>query len=212
MSAASDSERLVHHLTGTGETIACAESLTAGLLAAAIADTPGASLVLRGGVVAYAAEVKVALLGVDPGLIERAGTVDPRVAVAMAEGARSRLGATWGVSTTGVAGPGPAEGKPAGTVHVAVSGPAGTVTRPLRLHGGRAAVRQATVAAALALAVEQLGIAPAEAGPVGVAPAREQPAGQHPGVLAQTAATPSDPRGTVGGTGPTTDGTTRRTT
>lgn len=211
MSAASDSERLVHHLTRVGETIACAESLTAGLLAAAIADTPGASLVLRGGVVAYAAEVKVALLGVDPGLIDQAGTVDPRVAAAMAEGARRRLGATWGVSTTGVAGPGPAEGKPAGTVHIAVSGPAGTVTRPLRLHGGRAAVRQATVAAALGLAVEQLGIDPVDAGPA-AAPARDGPARGHPSVLAETTATPSDPRGTVGGTGPTTDGTTRRTT
>lgn len=188
MTRASDSARLVHHLTEVGETVACAESLTAGLVAAAIADTPGASLVLRGGVVAYAADLKVALLGVDPRLIEEAGTVDPRVAVAMAEGVRSRLGATWGLATTGVAGPGSAEGKPAGTVHIAVSGPAGTATRELRLDGGRAAIRKHTVSEVLALAVEQAG------------------------VVAETTRTPSKPRGTVGGTGPATDGTTRRTT
>lgn len=212
MTGTSDSERLVHHLTAVGETIACAESLTAGLVAAAIADTPGASLVLRGAVVAYAADLKVALLGVDPGLIEQAGTVDPRVAVAMAEGVRSRLGATWGVATTGVAGPGPAEGKPAGTVHIAVSGPSGTVTRPLRLHGGRPAIRQATVAAALGLVVEQLQIEPGAGDSVGVGTPGDDRAPEHASVVAETTATPFDPRGTVGGTGPTTDGTTRRTT
>lgn len=188
MTSVSDSARLVHHLTAAGQTVACAESLTAGLLAAAIADTPGASVVLRGGVVAYAADLKVALLGVDPQLVAEAGTVDPRVAVAMAEGVRERLGATWGLSTTGVAGPGPAEGKPEGTVHIAVSGPAGTVTRALRLHGGRAQIRRDTVAQALALAVERTG------------------------ALWQTTGTASDPRGTVGDTGPATDETTRRTT
>jgi nicotinamide-nucleotide amidase len=184
----SDSARLVHHLTEVGETVACAESLTAGLLAAAIADTPGASLVLRGGVVAYAADLKVALLGVDAALIAEAGTVDPRVAVAMAEGVRDRLESTWGLSTTGVAGPGPAEGKPEGTVHIAVSGPAGTVTRELRLDGGRAEIRRRAVLAVLALAADQAG------------------------AVAETTGTASDPRGTVGDTGPTTDGTTRRTT
>lgn len=188
MTRESDSDRLVRHLTEVGETIACAESLTAGLLAAAIADTPGASLVLRGGVVAYAADLKVALLGVDPGLIAEVGTVDPRVAVAMAEGVRERLGATWGLSTTGVAGPGSAEGKPEGTVHVAVSGPPGTATLALRLDGGRAEIRRRTVAEVLALAVAQMG------------------------VVAETTGTPSDPRGTVGDTGPATDGTTRRPT
>lgn len=188
MTPQSDSARLVHHLTAVGETVACAESLTAGLLAAAIADTPGASLVLRGGVVAYAADLKVALLGVDPELIAEAGTVDPRVAIAMAEGVRSRLAATWGLSTTGVAGPGPAEGKPEGTVHVAVSGPQGTVTRQLRLDGGRAEIRRRTVAEVLALAVAQAG------------------------AVAETTGTPSEPRGTVGDTGPATDRTTRRTT
>lgn len=153
---ASTSARVVHRLTELGQTVACGESLTAGLVAATIADTPGASLVLVGGVVAYAPEVKVALLGVPADLIAEAGTVDPRVAAAMAEGARGRLGATWGVSTTGVAGPGPAEGKPAGTVHVAVAGPRGTQTRALRLNGDRAQIRVATVERALELLAEQL--------------------------------------------------------
>ncbi|ADU48683.1 CinA family protein [Intrasporangium calvum] len=148
------SARLVAHLTAAGETIAAAESLTAGLVAATVADTPGASLVLRGAVVAYAADLKVELLGVPGSLVDEAGTVDPRVARAMAEGVRDRLGATWGVSTTGVAGPGPAEGKPAGTVHVAVAGPAGTVTRALRLNGGRPQVRAAATEAALTLALD----------------------------------------------------------
>lgn len=139
------SAHVVHRLTELGQTVACAESLTAGLVSASIADTPGASLVLLGGVVAYAPQVKVALLGVSEDLIAEVGTVDPRVAAAMADGIRARLGATWGLATTGVAGPGPAEGKPAGTVHVAVAGPDGTESWPLQLHGDRAHIRAATV-------------------------------------------------------------------
>lgn len=150
------SARLVGGLTERGETVACAESLTAGLVCAAIADTPGASAVLRGGVIAYAADVKVGALGVPSALVDEVGTVDTRVAAAMAEGIRTRLGATWGVATTGVAGPGPAEGKPAGTVHVAVAGPSGTATRDLRLKGARQQVRAASTEAALALAVDRL--------------------------------------------------------
>jgi nicotinamide-nucleotide amidase len=169
-----DGDRLVASLTAAGQTIACAESLTGGLVAATIADTPGASLVLRGGVVAYAADLKTDLLGVPAELVARVGTVDPAVAVAMAEGARVRLRATWAVATTGVAGPGPSEGKPAGTVHIAVAGPAGTVTRALRLYGTRAQIRAATVSAVLALVLEQT----------------DTPRG--------TAAPPAEPRGTVG--------------
>lgn len=144
-------------LTESGQTVACAESLTAGLVAATIADTPGASVVLLGGVVAYAAQVKTLLLDVPAELIARVGTVDPAVAVAMAEGVCRRLGSTWGLSTTGVAGPGPSEGKPPGTVHVAVAGPRGTVTRLLELNGTRAQIRSATVDAVLRLAVDEMG-------------------------------------------------------
>lgn len=149
---------IVAQLSRAGHSVACAESLTAGLVSAAIADVPGASVVLRGAVVAYASDLKVSLLGVPAELIDRVGTVHSAVAVALAEGVRDRMGATWGLSTTGVAGPGPAQGHPAGTVHVAVSGPAGTVTRELRLTGDRAMVRRDTVAAVLGLAATQMGI------------------------------------------------------
>lgn len=179
------SARIVRHLTKAGETVACAESLTAGLVSATIADTPGASVVLRGAVVAYAADLKVALLDVPEALVTARGTVDPEVAVTMAEGVRRRMGATWGVSTTGVAGPGPAEGKPAGTVHVAVAGPSGTVTRELGLKGSRDEVRRAATAAALDLA---LAIMTGDEGDHG-----HRATGRN----VQTAAPASRPRGTV---------------
>jgi nicotinamide-nucleotide amidase len=153
-------QRLVELLTERGETLASAESLTAGLVAATVADTPGASAVLLGGVVAYAAAAKVDLLGVPAHLIDRVGTVHPDVAVAMAEGARSRLGATWAVATTGVAGPGPAEGKPPGTVHIAVAGPSGTANRALELKGDRASVRSDTVLEVLRLALREIAATP----------------------------------------------------
>lgn len=178
--------QLVARLTERQETLACAESLTAGLVAATVADTPGASAVLLGGVVAYAAEVKTTLLDVPAELVDRVGTVDPAVAVAMAEGVRRRLGATWGVSTTGVAGPGPSEGKRAGTVHVAVAGPWGTVTRALELNGTRAQIRAASVAAVLRLADEETGatgrtLAPAgdPRGNVGVSGQPQRPPAPH---------------------------------
>jgi nicotinamide-nucleotide amidase len=174
------SGRIVHRLTERGETVACAESLTAGLLSAAIADTPGASVVLLGGVVAYAPRAKAELLGVQTGLIDRVGTVDAAIAAAMAEGVRERFHATWGLATTGVAGPGPAEGKPAGTVHVGLAGPEGTETWQLQLTGSRAEVRRLTVARLLELVDERLG--------------RER----------QSAPPVTGPRGTVGRTAETT--------
>lgn len=143
--------RLVAHLTSAGQTLAVAESLTGGLLAARIVDVPGASVVFRGGVVAYATDLKGTLLGVSPELLERNGPVDAQVAAQMADGVRRGLGATWGLSTTGVAGPDPQDGKPPGTVFVGVSGPDGVRTVGLTLAGDRAQVRGATVDAALAL-------------------------------------------------------------
>lgn len=165
--AGATASELVRHLTDVGETVAVAESLTGGLVAAALADVPGASAVLRGGVVAYAADLKVSLLGVPADLVERVGTVHRDVALTLADGARTRLGATWGLSTTGVAGPGPAEGKPAGTVYVAVAGPSGTVVRELWLNGSRADVRRETVAAVLRLAAQQMGTPGQSAAPSG---------------------------------------------
>ena len=143
--------RIVGVLTERQQTVAVAESLTGGLLGAAITDIPGASVVFRGGIIAYATELKTALLGVPAALLARHGPVHPEVAAAMAAGARDRLGATFGMATTGVAGPDPADGKPAGTVHIAVSAGPEPVTRELTLTGGRDEVRRDTVEQALRL-------------------------------------------------------------
>ena len=142
---------IVAVLTARGQTLAVAESLTGGLIAAAITEVPGASVVFRGGVVAYATDTKHSLLGVDDRLLAEAGAVDARVAAAMAAGVRERFAATFGVASTGVAGPDPQDGKPVGTVFVAVCGPAGSDVVGPRLAGGRAEIRRATVAEALAL-------------------------------------------------------------
>lgn len=133
-------------------TLAVAESLTGGGLGAALTDVAGSSDVFRGGVTAYATELKTRLLGVDPGLVAAHGAVHPEVALAMARGVRARLGATYGLATTGVAGPDPQDGHRPGTVHVAVAGPDGErVASPL-LRGDRAAVRRRTVVWAMDLA------------------------------------------------------------
>lgn len=141
---------LVRALHRAHQTVATAESLTGGLVCAMLVDAPGASAVVRGGVVAYQPDLKTALLGVDADLIAREGTVHPDVAAQLARGARRRLSATWGLGTTGVAGPGPAEGHRAGTVHVAVAGPDGVTVRRLDLTGDRESVRRAAVRAVLA--------------------------------------------------------------
>ncbi|WP_068397812.1 CinA family protein [Kribbia dieselivorans] len=147
---------VVARLTAAGLTIATGESLTAGLVAARIADVPGASAVLRGGVVAYATEIKATVLGVDRVLLAERGAVDPEVAAQMAAGAARVLGADVGVATTGVAGPSEQDGQPVGTVFVAVSGALGEDVRPLALHGDRAQIRAATVEAVLDLVEDGL--------------------------------------------------------
>ncbi|MHA7263368.1 CinA family protein [Arthrobacter sp. TMN-37] len=132
-------------------TVGTAESLTAGQVSAALADVPGASGTLRGGIVAYANEVKRDVLGVDAALLDSAGSVDPGVAAQMAEGARRVLGVDAAVSTTGVAGPAPHDGQPVGTVFIAVATADGTEVRRFGFPGGRAAIRAASCAAALDL-------------------------------------------------------------
>lgn len=132
-----------------GRTVATAESLTAGLIASTLAEVPGASTVLQGGIVAYQLSVKQHLLGVDAELLARAGAVDPRVAAAMAEGARTALDADIGVSTTGVAGPSAHGGKPVGTVFTAISSATATATFEYHFPGDRAAIRQAACNAVL---------------------------------------------------------------
>lgn len=153
MTAAADVLRL---LDERGGTLAVAESLTGGLVAAELTGVPGASRTFRGSVTAYATALKHELLGVDATLLAERGAVDPLVARAMAEGVRDRLGADWGVATTGVAGPDPQDGQPVGAVFVAVAGPDGAVVTPLRLTGDRHEIRRTSVAAVLELLAERL--------------------------------------------------------
>lgn len=147
-----DAASLLDLLRARGLTLAVAESLTGGMVAARLVDVPGASAVLRGGVVAYATDLKAALLGVDAGLLGREGAVHPDVAVQMAQGARSRLGADVGLATTGVAGPDPQDGHPPGTVHVAVVTATGSRVASPVVAGTRADVREHAVREVLALA------------------------------------------------------------
>ena len=140
---------IVATLTERGQTVAVAESLTGGLLAAALVEIPGASVVFRGGIVAYATDLKASLLGVPHVLLDRYGPVHADVAAAMADGVRTRLGATFGLATTGVAGPDPADGQPVGTVHIAASWPGGVRPQSLRLSGDRRSIRQQTVVTCL---------------------------------------------------------------
>jgi nicotinamide-nucleotide amidase len=154
--AAELARQIVELLTARGETVAVAESLTGGLVAAALTSVPGASVVVRGAIVAYATDLKASLLGVPVDLLARRGPVDPGVAAAMAAGVRARLGASYGMSTTGVAGPGPADGKPQGRVFIALDGPSGPVGSGLQLAGDRQHVRIETVRWALSLLVSAL--------------------------------------------------------
>lgn len=164
--APGDPAEVVRLLTITGSTLAVAESLTGGAVAAAIVGVPGASQVLRGAVVAYATDLKAELLGVPADLLAAHGAVHPDVAVAMAEGARARLHAAWGLATTGVAGPDPQDGRPPGEYHVAVVGPGGARVRSARDAGPatRAEVRRAACDAALVLLAEALAERPDEGG------------------------------------------------
>lgn len=154
-----EARRLGDLLRARGLRIAVAESCTGGLLGAALTAVPGSSDYVLGGVIAYADEVKTALLGVDARLLAAHGAVSEEVARAMAEGVRARLGTEVGAGITGVAGPTPdASSKRAGLVWVAVAGPADGV-RAVRLTDdqGREGNRAAAVHAALRLAAEMVG-------------------------------------------------------
>ena len=148
----SGAENLLAALRARGLTLAVAESLTGGLLADALVRVPGASAVFRGGIVAYATDLKTTLLGVDAALLAAQGAVHPEVARQMAEGVRRVCGADVGLATTGVAGPDAQDGHAPGEVFVAVATGAGTVVVPLVLPGGRAEIRAATVEAVLDIA------------------------------------------------------------
>ncbi|MEV4316359.1 CinA family protein [Actinocrispum sp. NPDC049592] len=148
--------RVIARLRNRGETVATAESLTAGLLSAVLTSVPGASKAVRGGLVVYATDLKWGLAGVDPVLLREHGAVHPDVAVQLATGARDRCGANWGLGLTGVAGPDPQDGVRPGTVHIGIAG-TGLDVATITFPGDRHAVRAAAVRVAVDLLLEHLG-------------------------------------------------------
>jgi PncC family amidohydrolase len=146
---------LAEDLTRRGATLAVAESMTGGGLAARLTDRPGSSKWFLGGVVAYSNEAKHDLLGVDSTLIKRHGAVSAEVAAAMAQGARRRLGADLGVGITGIAGP-RADGtvKPVGLTYIAVASGDEELSRRFVLAGDRHANREQAAEAALKLLLD----------------------------------------------------------
>lgn len=141
--------QVVRAARDAGLTVGTAESLTAGLVAATLADVPGASGMLLGGVVAYGNTVKANLLGVPADLLAEVGSVDGNVAAAMAAGARTACGADVGISTTGVAGPERHDGKPVGTVYIGVATATGAKSFGYSFDGSRPAIRSQACEAAL---------------------------------------------------------------
>jgi nicotinamide-nucleotide amidase len=142
---------LVSALKEKGETVATAESLTGGLVAAVLTSVPGSSAVVRGGLVVYATPLKHELAGVAADLLAEHGAVHQDVAAQLADGARVRCGASWGVGLTGVAGPDPQDGVEPGVVHIGVSGPEIAQVRTIGIDGNRHQVRAGAVVAALRL-------------------------------------------------------------
>jgi nicotinamide-nucleotide amidase len=152
-----DPARRVHAaLTAGSGTVATAESLTGGRLAAALTATPGASATYVGGVVTYATELKVSLLGVPQHLVDAHGVVSAECAKAMAAGVRALTGATYGIATTGVAGPSEQEGKPAGTVFLGLAGPDLLEAVALELSGKRHQIQERTCRQALEVFLDVL--------------------------------------------------------
>lgn len=155
--AATDDAAIVHALLRErGATLATAESLTGGRLAARVTAVAGASETYVGGVVTYATELKVSLLGVPQQLVDRHGVVSGECARAMATGVQALTGADYAVATTGVAGPAEQEGKPAGTVYVAVAAPGRVQVLALELSGERTSVQERTCVEGLSVLAEIL--------------------------------------------------------
>ncbi len=146
-------EQVAGLLRSSGRTVAVAESCTGGMLAARLTELAGSSDYVRGGVVVYSNESKVALAGVDPASIERFGAVSAEVAEALADGAIERLEADVGVGITGIAGPGGgSEAKPVGTVCFSLAERGGArITRSVQLPGGRADIRDRATTVAMHL-------------------------------------------------------------
>lgn len=149
LAAGTEVAALVAELAARGQTVATAESLTAGLLAATIAGIPGASAVLRGGLIVYATDLKAGLAGVSARTLAADGPVAASTAAELATGAAARCGADWGIGLTGVAGPDAQDGRPVGTVFLGVAGRDGVQVRRLSLPGDRWEIRRGAVAEAV---------------------------------------------------------------
>lgn len=147
--AFADAVEVVGLMRDAGATVGTAESLTGGLVTAALTSVPGSSAVVRGGLVVYATDLKVSLAGVSQEVLDARGPVDPFVAMLMASGARVKVGSSHGVSVTGVAGPDPQDGKPVGTVFVGVAAGQDVRAVPYTFSGSRAEIRAGAVLACL---------------------------------------------------------------
>lgn len=146
---------LIDALRKNGQSLSVAESLTGGLLASALIEIPGASDVFFGGVVAYTARAKREILGVDEEALTH-GVVSQEVAIGMAQGALELFGSDYALSTTGIAGPGPQEGKEPGTIWLGCASKTDSGARLVKLEGDRNQIREATVNAALELIDTQI--------------------------------------------------------
>ncbi|MEO0010757.1 MAG: hypothetical protein RIQ39_346 [Actinomycetota bacterium] len=144
----SHAKNVIASLEARGETLSVAESITAGGLGSAITTMPGASQVFLGGVIAYSNDVKINILGIDSALIDKFSVVSEEVAIAMADAVRAKFGTTWGIATTGIAGPGDHLGMPEGRVWVAISGPVNQ-TIQLQLDSGREGIRTGAISSAI---------------------------------------------------------------
>jgi nicotinamide-nucleotide amidase len=141
-------KEIIRTLSQADESLATAESITAGGISSALTSIEGSSQIFLGAIVAYQNHIKEEVLGIDKSVIASHTVYSQEVAVAMAQAVRLKFGSTWAIATTGVAGPGPSDGVPSGTVWVAIDGPV-TQTLELSLAGGRESVRNATVATAI---------------------------------------------------------------
>lgn len=156
MPSKAHAKSIIEILKSRGETVSVAESLTGGGLGHALTQIPGASAVFIGGVVAYTSDVKVNVLGVKQSTIDQHTVVSEEVAIEMAQGAIEKLGSTWAIATTGIAGPGDYMGIREGTVWIAICGPI-CQTLHLTLDSGRDGVRQGAISSAMGTFARILG-------------------------------------------------------
>jgi nicotinamide-nucleotide amidase len=156
MPSKAHAKSIIEILKSRGETVSVAESLTGGGLGHALTQVPGASAVFIGGVVAYTSDVKVNGLGVKQSTIDQHTVVSEEVAIEMAQGAIEKLGSTWAIATTGIAGPGDYMGIREGTVWIAICGPI-CQTLQLTLDSGRDGVRQGAISSAMGTFARILG-------------------------------------------------------